>query len=421
MIFRQLEEKEFESYSKKSPQFTFHQTPGWAKLKGETGWKYWYVGIFENDECKGTALLLAKPVPYIKKYIFYSPRGILTDYNDKTTLEFFTEELKKFVKEHNGIFMKLDPYIPYKQRDNEGNLIEGGFDNTKIHETLLSLGYRHKGFNLYFENLQPRWTSVLDLKGKTYEEIESGYMATLRKELRQNNRNGIYTREMTKDELPEFIRLAHATGDRKGYNTRPLSYYEKMWDDLYPNGYMKMAITFMNFKKAIEVTQSMIDEILNARKENEEKAKAGKLVINEKKALVKQKEEDTAIANYNKNIEHFNEMIKEYGEEIAVSSLLWLCSDREMICMLIGNDENFMRYKTSFSCYNWGIKYAIDHNMERYNFYGITGNFSKDNPDYGLFEMKQRFGATVEELIGEYELVTSPFWYRIFKLYTKIA
>jgi len=413
MIFKELTKEEFNTHALNHPQFTFHQTPNWAKLKSNTGWKSYYVGVKENDEVIASALLLLKNLP-IKKNMLYSPRGLLVDYKNKELLSFFTKNLKEFAKKHNAIFVKIDPYIPYKERDKDGNLVEGGFDNSEVVNNLIELGYRHNGFNLYFENVQPRWTSVLDIKDKTYEEIESGFMATLRKELRQHTRNGIYTRELRKDELSEFIRLADATGDRKGYGTRPLSYYESMWDALYPD-YMKMCITFMNFKKAKEVTQGLIDEIYNARKENEEKAKQGLIKINEKKAQIKAKEEDTAIANYKKNLEAFDEMINKYGEEIPVSSLLWLTSPKEMICLSIGNDKNFMRYKTSFSAYTWGIKYAIEHHMERYNFYGITGNFSKDNPDYGLFEMKQRFGATVEELIGEFDLITSPLWYKAYR------
>ena len=421
MEFKELKAEEFINLAKRHPQFTFHQTPNWARLKKDVGWNAYYLGLFEDDKCLGLALLLSKKIPYFNRYFFYSPRGFLFDYDNLEALKYFTENIKEFAKKHKAIFVRIDPYLPYKQRDKDGNLVEGGFDNSEAFNNIIKCGYKHHGFNIYFENLQPRWTSVLDLKDKTYEEIEANYMATLRKELRQNLRNGIYTREMKREELPEFIRLSNATGQRKGYNTRPLSYYERMWDELYDDGYMKMSITFINFKKAREVSQSLIDEILNNRKINEEKALKGEIKINPKKALVKQKEEDTAISNYQKNIESFMKMEEEYGkEEIAVSALLCLVSDREMISMSIGNDERFMKYKASFSNYNWAIKYALDNHKERFNFYGITGNFSKDNPDYGLFEMKQRFGAVVEELVGQFDLVINPLFYSLYKLYGKI-
>ena len=35
------------------------------------------------------------------------------------------------------------------------------------------------------------------------------------------------------------------------------------------------------------------------------------------------------------------------------------------------------------------IKYALDHNIDRYNFYGISGDFSEDAPDVGVIKFKK--------------------------------
>ena len=43
------------------------------------------------------------------------------------------------------------------------------------------------------------------------------------------------------------------------------------------------------------------------------------------------------------------------------------------------------------------IKYAIENGYEKYNFYGITGEFSEDSKMFGLFDFKRGFGA---EYIG---------------------
>ena len=49
--------------------------------------------------------------------MYYAPRGYLLDFNDSKLLELFTNELKRYVKKSKGIFIKIDPYIPYKHRD----------------------------------------------------------------------------------------------------------------------------------------------------------------------------------------------------------------------------------------------------------------------------------------------------------------
>ena len=65
------------------------------------------------------------------------------------------------------------------------------------------------------------------------------------------------------------------------------------------------------------------------------------------------------------------------------------------------------------------IEYAKDHNFKKYNFYGISGNFDKKDPDYGIYEFKKGFNGYVEEYVGEFELPLN--WYYYFsKIKNKI-
>ena len=49
--------------------------------------------------------------------MFYAPRGFLIDYHDLELLTTFTREIKKWAKEKKGIFIKIDPYVMYKEHD----------------------------------------------------------------------------------------------------------------------------------------------------------------------------------------------------------------------------------------------------------------------------------------------------------------
>ena len=53
------------------------------------------------------------------------------------------------------------------------------------------------------------------------------------------------------------------------------------------------------------------------------------------------------------------------------------------------------------------IKYAIENNYKKYNFFGISGIFDKKDSEYGVYEFKKGFGGVVEELIGDFYLPTS--------------
>ena len=62
------------------------------------------------------------------------------------------------------------------------------------------------------------------------------------------------------------------------------------------------------------------------------------------------------------------------------------------------------------------IKFSLDHHIDRYNFYGVTGDFSKDAEDYGVQQFKKGFNAHVEEYIGDFVKPIKKNWYFIYKL-----
>ena len=243
MKLKELSEKEFKKIADKSDQISFHQTSSWAKLKEKNGWDPYYLGL-ENDKGKivCASLLLAKELPIIKKKMFYSPRGFLIDYNDKELLTEWTKEIKKFCKKEKAIFVKIDPYVEYQERDNNGNIVESGNNNKEAHQNLIDLGYKHFGFNTYQDTLQPRWMHVIETKGKTQDDVDKDMESKTRQILRKNERSGITVREIEKDELKLFKEIMQKTSDRREFVDRPFSYYEAMWDNLHDNGILKIDI-----------------------------------------------------------------------------------------------------------------------------------------------------------------------------------
>lgn len=59
------------------------------------------------------------------------------------------------------------------------------------------------------------------------------------------------------------------------------------------------------------------------------------------------------------------------------------------------------------------IRWAVEQGHCIYDFRGISGDLSKDNPLYGLYRFKRGFGCNVTELTGEYELVLNRPLYRL--------
>ncbi len=416
----ELNKKEFKEFADKHPQITFHQTEEWANLKKENGWDSFYLGLKKDNKIQAAALILSKTLPIIKKKMFYSPRGYLIDYHDKELLKEFTIGIKEFAKSKKAIFVKIDPYVEYLERDNNGNIVENGYENKEVVDNLKHLGYKFFGFNTMQDTLQPRWMHVIEISGRSEEDVQKDMESKTRQILRKNEKSSIKVHEIKEDELPIFKNIMEHTSDRRDFIDRPISYYKAMWKHLYPSGILKILIAEIDFKEYEENTKKELEETEKALKDRKYKYEKNIIKMNEKKYESSNKQDEDSIDRLKKQIEKIEEYKKEYGDKKILGTILFLIYGNEVLSLFGGTDDNLLQFQSAYTLHYAGVKYAIDNHYKRYNFYGITGNFSKENPLYGLYLFKKSFGGHVVELIGEYDLIISKFWYTTYNLAFKL-
>ncbi|MBO5139000.1 MAG: peptidoglycan bridge formation glycyltransferase FemA/FemB family protein [Bacilli bacterium] len=411
----EISKDEFKKIADNHEQITFHQTIEWANLKAKNGWKAHFLELEENKKSLGCALILKKKIPVINKYMFYSPRGFLIDYSNKRVLKVFTDEIKKWAKEKDAIFIKIDPYLPYKEHDNNGDLVENGFDNSDAINNLKDLGYEHFGFNLMQDTLQPRWMHIIDTENKSIEDVMSKMESKTRQILRKNEKCGIVTREITKEELPIFKNIMQHTSDRREFVDRPMSYYENMWNTLHESGILKILIAEIDFVKYKENTKEELNQITKEYEDRKYKKENNILKMNEKKYNQKQKADEESINRLKKQIDKIKDYQKEYGNKKILGGILFLIYGNEVLSLYGGSIKELMQFQSAYTLHWEGIKYAIENKYKKYNFYGITGDFREENPLYGLYLFKKSFGGNVVELIGEFDLIINKPLYYLYK------
>jgi len=415
MEFIELTKDEFKKFADNHPQISFYQTKEWADLKSENGWVNYYVGIKKDKKIVAATLLLGKNTP-IRKRMFYAPRGFLIDYDNFELLSFFTNNIKSFVKKKNGIFIKLDPYVMYQERDLYGNILENGINNKNAYNNLNKLGYKHFGFNLYQEALQPRWIFVTPTKNTSVDEVMKGMDSKTRQILRKNERLAIKTREIGYDELEKFKDIMQHTGDRRDFIDRPLSYYQDMYRHL-GNNILKILVAELDTKECISNYEKEILELKLDMAEREKKYLAAPDKMNKNKYEQKQKECENNIIRINKSIVHIKELQEKHGELILLGGILFLIYGDEVLSLVGGSYDKFMEFQSAYTVHFAGLKYAIENNYNRYNFYGITGDFNeKENPLFGLYSFKRDFGGNVVELIGEFDLIVNKPLFIVYKI-----
>lgn len=416
MKLKKISEKEFKKFADKNLEITFYQTISWAHLKKKNGWVAHYLGLEKDNKIIAGSLILAKTLPIIKKKMFYAPRGFLLDYKNKEVLKEFTKQLKEYAKEEHAIFIKIDPYVEYKEHDNNGNIVEEGLDNSICVENLKNLGYKHFGFNLMQDTLQPRWMHVIETEDKTLADVMKDMESKTRQILRKNERSGIHTREISKEELPLFKDIMQHTSDRREFVDRPLSYYESMWDSLHDDGILKILVAEIDFLEFEKNTKEELETNEKELKERIYKHENNILKMNPKKYEQNNKKNEQEIERLKKQLEKIKDYKEKYGNKKLLGGILFLIYGNEVLSLHGGTLDDVMQFQSAYTIHFAGVKHAVENGYKRYNFYGITGDFRKENPLYGLYLFKKSFGGHVVELIGEFDYIISPFWYHTYNI-----
>ena len=406
MQFREITRDEYHDFWGNHPLKTFLSAPEIGELRKSNGWDVYYVGV-EDDKKLVAAAMLVSHKRHFGKYEFYSPRGVLVDYENETLLHYFLDEIKNFVKNHRGYIFRMDPYVIYKERDIDGNIVEGGVNHSKLVSYLLDFGFKKVAIA---DMEQVGWMFSLPLEGKTKEQILKEMKPNTRNTIRKTEKIGITVKELGYDELEHFQNIMIETGARKNFSVRSVDYYKKMYELFHEKGEVKYYVTELDLvqyqKKLEDDKQTALDKLfkLSDAKYNE----------GQKKNL------ENEIHSYEKRIQEAEEIRKEKNTDvITLSGSMFMIIQPEIIYLSSGNYEEFMKFNSQYLLQWMMIQYGIEHGFKKHNFYGIPANINEHPKDYGIYEFKRGFNGIVEELIGEFELPI--IWhYYLMKLIHKI-
>ena len=164
----------------------------------------------------------------------YSSRGPVCDIHNIEVLKQLTEGAKLLAKKYDAIVLRIEPDIKS--------------DDTSFRNIMLELGYSIKDDAKNFrEEIQPRYVFRLDTKGKTEDEIFKNFHSKTRYNIRLATKKGVTVKEGTREDLKDFHKIMVTTGIRDGFITRPLEYFERMYDCLGPE-HMKILMAYYDGK-----------------------------------------------------------------------------------------------------------------------------------------------------------------------------
>lgn len=412
MELKNISLKEYREYLKNIEYADFLQSNYQADKLSINGWDIEFIQIIDKNEIVASAMLAMIPLMKFFKYC-YIPRGYIMDYHDKDLVNKVTTLVSKYLKNKNVVYMEMDPKIILQQRDKNGVVLEDGFNNFDIVENLKEVGFIHLPLNVGYDlSKECRFVSILDIVGKTKDEVFKSFSSKTRQNIKNSLKNNVKIRQLNRDELSLLKDLVNLSGEKQHYDTFSLDFFESEYDCFKEN--VKVYLAYLDVEEYVESIQT------NIKKEKEVIDKANEVLKenpHSKNSLSRLRVATQNLESLYKRELAAQKIQKEYPVELPLAAAMFLFYKGEVYYLSSGSDEKYKSFKGPYALQWYVIQEAIDLNYSTYNFYGISGYFEKGQEGFGVFDFKRGFNAVVNEYIGNFILPCKPI---VFSVYNHI-
>ena len=250
---RVISEEEHLSFLASRRSASFLQTPAWGKVKSE--WRRESLGWHDGGELVGTALVLYRQLPKVKRYLAYLPEGPVIDWETEQLGAWLTP-LTRHLKSQGAFGVRMGP--PVVTRRWSGAQVKDGIADdavrrlddlapterdatgARVVSQLDELGWRRQVAEGGFAAGQPQFVFQIPLTQdgvpRTEDEVLKAMNQQWRRNIKKAAKQGV---EVTSsrgsaalEELKAFHDLYVHTAERDHFTPRPLSYFKTMVEAL---------------------------------------------------------------------------------------------------------------------------------------------------------------------------------------------
>ena len=199
---------EWDAFVAAHPHGSLLQTTNWARLKNRFGWTSERVWMRRDGRLVAGAQVLFRSLAMGVVKMAYVPHGPLVDWHDDEQVAVLLNQIDQAAYRRGAGLLKMEP-----------RLWQDAWPAAEW-EAL----YRRHGCVPSPDTIQPPRTIVIDLR-PSEEEILVAMKQKTRYNVRLAEKKGVTTRLGTAADLPAFIRLMDATGQRDGFGIHQPEYY----------------------------------------------------------------------------------------------------------------------------------------------------------------------------------------------------
>lgn len=394
MQIKEISFVQFDEFAKNHALNNYHQSSQYALLMSNHGYDYDYIGYVDEDQnILAASLILYKKIGLFQ-YYGYAPKGFLIDYFNEELIKNFTRDLKEYYRNKNFAFIKLNPEIaigeittnPFQVRYNQ---------NVLIRNVLKNNGYLKLKDNIYFESLIPRFNGILYTPEFSYDSLKK----SIKNKISQAMRKGLKFERASIEQIDELYRFIKAKKKRDKF------YYQDYYNIFSNENGADIFLISIDYEEYLINTKNAYENELEKNSKYNEEIKQNPT---EKKINIKMNSDKTLL-KYKTDITEATNGLRE-NKKIYIAGALTVKHNNRVHIIVSGFDKKYDHYNPNhFLHYKIIEYYKNDYKFIDLN--GMTGDFTKSNPYYGLNKFKLGFNPKVYEFIGEFDLIINELNY----------
>ena len=200
---------------------SFLQTPSWADVKAD--WLHERLGWFDGEALVGSALVLLRQTPRIKRFLAYVPEGPVVDWSAYDAAEIL-QPLLDYLKRRHVFTVKMGPQIVsrrWQAATIKAAVADGSADGLLqvtpcytdpaaliLGERLRELGWlKTAASGAGFGDFQPRYVFQVPLEGRSLEAVLGDFNQLWRRNIKKAAKSGVEVVQGTYDDLADFHAL----------------------------------------------------------------------------------------------------------------------------------------------------------------------------------------------------------------------
>lgn len=386
----ELSIREFENFAYNHPLRSYAQTVNYAKVMGEMGFSYDYIGYKDDiDNIIAASLILTKKLRF-NKYA-YAPKGFLVDYYNTDLLKEFVQEIVQYYDKKGCAFIKINPEIIIGEINSKRNFAANYNQNVKIIDDLKSMGFKRRREIKPLDFIFPRISPYINLKTFDINSLDDDVKDTLD----TGTKSGLVLEEaFNKDINMLFDYIKDNTNMSINFFRNVVNIFQ---GNTGPNA--ELLLLKVDYEACLVEMQRAYDRELEHNNECNEKIQSD----NSDAMLNEKMQSDRDLISIKASVVQATNNLKKQKYEYIAAALVIKFENRVSI-VAAGADNKFISFNPMIYLY-YSLTERFKNDYDFLDLNGLANSYSDLSPFYRYNKDKIDLNPDIYEFIGEFDYI----------------